>query len=272
MQEIQLNGIDLATLGVDVRAIHWLDGVRCVSADFDEVFVLKAVTRRLDNIAAVVISMGDARTSLTGASANNAADATNAITIINEIAGSYTTSADVRALSEQVIEESATLEQRVNALISSVLTKYTSTDDMNALLLELRQSIIEQTSDALRIKFEETVETINSGDEANVSRLNKIDSFIYLLAQTSTVNGGVVIGESTSQIKLKLENDVLYFFTGAAETVTMSNAIAYFAAGKLYVNNTQIQSLTLGVTGRYLDVRILGEGDNCDAFLSGRLS
>lgn len=272
VQEIQLTGIDLAALGVDVRAIHWLDGVECISEDFDEVFTLKSVTRRLDNVAAVAVSLGDSRPTLTGSSASSVASTANVINLVNEIAENYTTSAQVEAITETVIEESATIEQRVNAIISSVLARYTSTDDMNNLLLELRQSIIEQTSDSLRVQFENTVEAINAGDAANDSRLDKIDSFIYLLAQTSTVNGGVVIGESTSQIKLKLENDILYFFTGNPETVTASNAIAYFAAGKLYVNNAQIQSLTLGITGMYMDIRIIGEGDNRCAFFSGRLS
>ena len=51
---------------------------------------------------------------------------------------------------------------------------------------------------------------------------------------------GSVIGESTSQIKLKLENDILYFFTGDEDSVSTENAIAYFSAGKLYVNTVQI--------------------------------
>ena len=51
---------------------------------------------------------------------------------------------------------------------------------------------------------------------------------------------GIVIGESTSNIKLKLENDILYFFTGDEDSVSTENAIAYFSAGKLYVNTVQI--------------------------------
>ena len=57
-----------------------------------------------------------------------------------------------------------------------------------------------------------------------------IHGFIRMIAS------GIVIGESTSNIKLKLENDILYFFTGDEDSVSTENAIAYFSAGKLYVN------------------------------------
>ena len=51
---------------------------------------------------------------------------------------------------------------------------------------------------------------------------------------------GIVIGESSSNIKQKLENDILYFFTGDEDSVSTENAIAYFSAGKLYVNTVEI--------------------------------
>lgn len=69
----------------------------------------------------------------------------------------------------------------------------------------------------------------------NVSQqFETIHSFIRMIAS------GIVIGESTSQIKLKLENDILYFFTGNEDSVSTDNAIAYFSAGKLYVNTVEI--------------------------------
>jgi hypothetical protein len=81
----------------------------------------------------------------------------------------------------------------------------------------------------------------------------------------------VVIGESTSAVKLKLENDILYFFTGDETTVSTQNAIAYFAAGKLYVNTAQIQQLTIGIAGQLMDFYVAGSGDNRCIMFSGRL-
>ena len=48
-------------------------------------------------------------------------------------------------------------------------------------------------------------------------------------------------------IKLKLENDILYFFSGSEDSVTTDSAIAYFSSGKLYVNDVQVlSSLRIG--------------------------
>ena len=70
---------------------------------------------------------------------------------------------------------------------------------------------------------------------------------------------------------MKLENDVLYFCTDPV-SVTPETAIAYFAAGQLYVNFINVQNLTIGMTGKWLDVRIVGTGVNTCALFSGRLA
>ena len=93
-------------------------------------------------------------------------------------------------------------------------------------------------------------------------------------SQTQWKDGTImlVIGKSTSPVKLKLSNDVLYFFTGDETSVTTDNAIAYFSTNRLYVNNSTIRNITLGDESQALDIRILGEGDNVCAFFGGRLN
>ena len=130
----------------------------------------------------------------------------------------------------------------------------------------------------IEANFESTSTSISSLSGQTEQQFASIRSFIRLLAtQTDpqghiTQQGGIVIGESSSDIKLKLENDVLYFFTGDEKLVTTANAIAWFASNQLYVNNTTIQNLTLGTTGAYLDARIVGSGDNRCVLWSGRLA
>ena len=65
-------------------------------------------------------------------------------------------------------------------------------------------------------------------------QFDAIHGFIRMIASD------IVIGESTSNMKLKLEKDILHFFTGDEDSVSTENAIAYFSAGKLYVNTVQI--------------------------------
>lgn len=124
------------------------------------------------------------------------------------------------------------------------------------------QSQITQLSSSVEVGFNNTTDEFSD-----------IYSFIRLIATIPNVQeGGVVIGESSNPIKLKLENDILYFFTGDEAGVDRTNAIAYFDTEKLHVNNTTIRDLTLGTDTEMLDVRILGTGDNICAFFGGRLA
>lgn len=137
--------------------------------------------------------------------------------------------------------------QQFNSIVTTVSAV---SDALNA-----AKSQITQLSDSVEIGFSQTSEEFMD-----------LYSFIRLIAS------GIVIGKSTSDIKLKLENDVLYFFTGDEESVTTDNAIAYFSTNRLYAYNSTIQNLTLGTETQALDVRIMGTGDNVCAFFGGRLS
>lgn len=137
--------------------------------------------------------------------------------------------------------------QQFNSIVTTVSAV---SDALNA-----AQSQITQLSDSVEIGFSQTSEEFMD-----------LYSFIRLIAS------GIVIGKSTSDIKLKLENDILYFFTGDEESITTDNAIAYFNTNRLYVNNSTIRNITLGTETQALDVRIMGTGDNVCAVFGGRLS
>lgn len=54
------------------------------------------------------------------------------------------------------------------------------------------------------------------------------------------INGAIVLGRNDSEIKLKLVNNIIYFFSGADED-DESNAIAYFSNNQLYVINVNTE-------------------------------
>lgn len=163
------------------------------------------------------------------------------------------------------------LIQQSQAIIMEALQEYATTGDLEQLRASM-QSRFEILAGQIEASFTSISETVSDLDGETTRQFSEIHSFIRLMAQTSTVNGGIVIGESTSQIKLKLENDILYFFTGDEKTVSVNNAIAYFSAGKLYVVQSQIQQLTIGTTGRLMDFYILGSGENTAVGMIGRLT
>lgn len=268
VQELKISAIDASAYNVNLDPYMWLDAVRVKARGFDELMVISALDRRLDKPHDVSVQMGVERSTVSGTTASKNADA---IRRIQDIESNYVTGETVATITEQVLEESSIIEQRANEIISGVVQKYLTIEDYagkeQAIYQEISSQITQMASE-LRIDF---TNEINTTGQNSQNQFDAIYSFIRILAQTPTVNGGLVLGESTSQIKAKLENDVLYFFSGDETTVNRQNAIAYFAAGKLYVNEVQINRLTVGQTGQLMYFTIIGEGDNRCLFLSGRL-
>ena len=181
------------------------------------------------------------------------------------------TADSLRSAISDSAQNTTQLIQQSQAIIMEALQEYATTGDLEQLRSSM-QSRFEILAGQIEASFTSISETVSDLDGETTRQFSEIHSFIRLMAQTSTVNGGIVIGESTSQIKLKLENDILYFFTGDEKTVSANNAIAYFSAGKLYVVQSQIQQLTIGTTGRLMDFYILGSGENTAVGMIGRLS
>ena len=181
------------------------------------------------------------------------------------------TADSLRSAISDSAQNTTQLIQQSQAIIMEALKEYATTGDLEQLRSSM-QSRFEILAGQIEASFTSISETVSDLDGETTRQFSEIHSFIRLMAQTSTVNGGIVIGESTSQIKLKLENDILYFFTGDEKTVSVNNAIAYFSAGKLYVVQSQIQQLTIGTTGRLMDFYILGSGEDTAVGMIGRLT
>lgn len=181
------------------------------------------------------------------------------------------TADSLRSAISDSAQNTTQLIQQSQAIIMEALQEYATTGDLEQLRSSM-QSRFEILAGQIEASFTSISETVSDLDGETTRQFSEIHSFIRLMAQTSTVNGGIVIGESTSQIKLKLENDILYFFSGDEKTVSVDNAIAYFSAGKLYVVQSQIQQLTIGTTGRLMDFYILGSGENTAVGMIGRLT
>ena len=220
------------------------------------------------------ITLGSIRSNFADAYAQQTQNLTRRI---RNIESDYTSTGEAREIVTEEITTGTAFVQRAESIIATALEEYVRTGDFET----FRSSVITQLSvqaGEIEANFESTSTSISTLSGQTEQQFASIRSFIRLLAtQTDpyghiTQQGGIVIGESSSDIKLKLENDVLYFFTGDEKLVTTANAIAWFASNQLYVNNTTIQNLTLGTTGAYLDARIVGSGDNRCVLWSGRLA
>lgn len=249
-------GAIYTALGVQVSA-------KCVRTVFDAL---------LDRYAE--ITLGQAKSNFAEA---YAAQNQNLTKRIRRIESDYATSGEIRTITREEISNDTSILQQAEAIIASALEEYVRTSDYNTFRSTI-QTNFSILAGEVEAGFQSTASDITNLSNNTEQSFASIYSFIRLLATktdehgTITQQGGIVIGESTNDIKLKLENDVLYFFTGDEKLVTPDNAIAWFASNQLYVNNTTINNLTLGSRDSYMDIRIIGENDNICMFFSGRLS
>ena len=238
-QTIKLSAVDLHNADANVESFQFLDKVifSCGTLCPEEMYVLSELTIPLNNPASTGIVLGDSRPSLIGEEIRQNASVKNRIETIE---ADYTTHGEIKEIVQEQMSQNTSILQSAQQIIMTALEDYVRTQDFNALqnTIQTSFSIMAGTIEA---NFTETASRISTLNGETSQQFESVRSFIRL------ISSGIVIGKSTSAIKLKLENDVLYFFSGSEDSVTTDSAIAYFSSGKLYVNDVQVlSSLRIG--------------------------
>lgn len=263
--------IDYA-MDTEIQSVHLCDTVSVIYTALGVQATAKVVKtvydERLNRYKS--ITLGSIRSNLADTYANQYQNLTKRI---RNIEADYATDGEVRTIAQEEIRNDTTIIQRAEEIIATAMEEYVRTSDYETFYNYVMTNLSVLAGE-INIGFENVDSTISTLSGNMEQQFSHIQSFIRLLATISeggviTQEGGIVLGETTSDIKLKLENDVLYFFMGDEKIV--SNPIAWFSQNQLYVNNSTIENLTLGHSSAYLDARIVGEGDNICVLWSGRI-
>ena len=238
-QTIKLSAVDLHNADANVESFRFLDKVvvSCGALCPEETYVLSELSIPLNNPASTGILLGDSRPSLIGEEIRQNTSVKNRI---ESIEADYTTHGEIKEIVQEQITQNTSILQSAQQIIMTALEDYVRTQDFVALqnTIQTSFSIMAGTIEA---NFTETASRVSMLNGETSQQFESVRSFIRL------ISSGIVIGKSTSAIKLKLENDVLYFFSGSEDSVTTDSAIAYFSSGKLYVNDVQVlSSLRIG--------------------------
>ncbi len=160
---------------------------------------------------------------------------------IENIEANYATN---QTLSNQLIEQkevvSSLIAQSVENILLVVNGEYTTKEGMQEAIESISTSL-QILQNEVRVDFENVTQIISNMGGETSAQFEEITKYIRFL------DGAMIFGASDSQIKLRLENDVLFFFSGADETADKNTAWAYFDSGKLYVANIEVTgTLQLG--------------------------
>ena len=203
--------------------------------------------------------------------------------LINEARGIktdfQTTTTEIRGTVSDLRGNLALLELDIDGLRSTVTKVQTAQTQTNSIVQTANATINEFRTTIIPDEFKSLLNAYISSEDSqmnvNAMRIKVIESFIKLMGASylpngTFINGGIVLGLSESEIKLKLENDVLYFFSGPDTTATKAQALAYFAYNKFWVNVALIETLMIGDEDNNFVFKVTGSGENRCLFLSGK--
>jgi hypothetical protein len=260
---VNLKAIDLHNTDANIESFQFLDTVlvRSTPNGLSASYILTQITIPLNDPSSTTITLGGEQLTLVSQFAKAQG---NVQERVGTIEADYVTTGQAAAISNHEIENSTWIQQEADRIVATALQEFVETGDF-ATLQQTVQSQFSILANEISINFTTLSSQITQQGSNIQQTLDQYAAWFRFLSY------GLVIGNSGSPIQMVLKNDVLYFCTDP-DNVTTANAIAYFSAGQLYVNFINVQNLTVGMTGRWLDVRIVGSGDNVCALFSGRLS
>lgn len=262
-EKVSLNAIDLHNTYSSIETFQFMDNVlvRSTPNGLSASYILTQITIPLNDPSSTQITLGGEQLTLISQLAQTQG---NVQERVGTIEADYVTNGQAVAISNREIENSTWIQQEADRIVATALQEFVETGDF-ATLQQTVQSQFSILANEISINFTTLSSQITQQGASIQQTLDQYAAWFRFLSY------GLVIGNSGSPIQMVLKNDVLYFCTDP-DNVTTSNAIAYFSAGQLYVNFINVQNLTIGMTGRWLDVRIVGSNDNICALFSGRLS
>jgi hypothetical protein len=262
-ERVNIKAVDLHNTDANIEAFQFMDNVlvRSTPNGLSASYILTQITIPLNDPSSTSITLGGERLTLVSQLAHAQG---NVQERVGTIEADYVTNGQAVAISNREIENSTWIQQEADRIVATALQEFVETGDF-ATLQQTVQSQFSILASEISINFT-TLSSQITQQGANIQQtLDQYAAWFRFLSY------GLVIGNSGSPIQMVLKSDVLYFCTDP-DNVTTANAIAYFSSGQLYVNFVNVQNLTIGVTGRWLDVRIVGSNDNICALFSGRLA
>ena len=263
---IMLSAIDISVIEQNVGPLNYLWKVGFKPKGGSAIYyVVSQQEIDLNSAANLTVTLGETKSVYTGLISNAVSNVSSRVDVIE---ADYTTKQDSQIIAETVIETTTEIQTQAAAIIAQVLESYYTkgqVDDMFVEQLTELSSSITQLSNSVTTSFEYYQAII----DGNTSSINNILSWVKIVPETPNQSVGIIIGNSESAVKFKVENDILYIYTGDD---TAPNMLMWLDAETLHIDNVEIQQLSIGVTGKLLTFRIVGTGNNTSAAFIGRMS
>ena len=231
---LNLRAVDLALLDKSINAFQVGDLIRVTSRPhgIDEDFLLTERTEDMLNPANSQITMGKQKATLTGLDAAGDRNSSSALERTEHIIRADYTLNIAQAVEAAKTTMASLIEQTSDAIRLEVSEQYTTNGELESLV----KSSMTQLADSFSFNFTEIEKVVAGNDENTRAQFKTIEKYIRF------VNGDIILGEEGKSdiITLRIANDKITFLDGGKE-------VAYFSNKKLHVTDASITtSLQIG--------------------------
>ena len=231
---LQLSALDLSLLDASIDSMEVGDRIRVRSKphNVDEDFRLQTKTENLLAAGNGSITLGKDKASLTGADAMGDYKARNELhKVERNIKADYTLNI-AAAVAETKTTLSSLIEQTSEALRLEVSETYTTNEQLESSI----STSMTQLSDSFTFLFETLQATVDENDAEARTQFETIQKYIRF------EDGNIILGETGNELMLRIENDRISFLDQGAEVAYFSNKQLYVLDGH-FINSLQVGNL-----------------------------
>lgn len=217
---LELSALDLSVLDHTIDTFQVGDTIRVRSTPHavDDIFLLRERTYNLLDPAQDKVVLGKDLTTLTGAGVAGDRDTLSQLHRTENIIRADYQLGIAMAVEETLRTLSSLIEQTSEAIRMEVSETYATNDVVQNYI----STTLTQLADSFNFEFNSLRATVDANDASNREQFETIHKYIRF------ENGDILLGEAGNTLTLRIENDRISFLDGGAE-------VAYFSNKQLFV-------------------------------------
>ncbi len=234
---IELKAIDLSTV-YDIESFYFCDYIRVLSSyhNIDKTYLLRKIEKELLNPENTTITLGETFKSLTDTSINNDKSSNQLIKKVETIEKDYVTNQTVQVIINESLEDSTLIKQTAEEVTLSALQNYVLQTNFES-FRETNTTELQVLAEQIIANFNTTTSQIEDVDGDLQQKYQEFYSWIrgYM---NDTGQPVIELGSEQSNIKLKLENDEIFFDVNGQKRFYLT------AEGKIVFKNAVFEETT----------------------------
>lgn len=238
LQKYKIDTLDLALIGIDIDYIDVCNYYPVKNKLLGVNDTLRVITKTIDivNESTTSVEIGDKFKSLSDLEIERNQQIIENMNVVKKIESDYVTNKSVTAIIDQYLNDSTIIEQTAESVVIGALMEYVEKTNFNE-YKESNSTELQVLAEQILANFNSTTSQIENVDGDLQSKYQELSSYIRGY-QNDEGQPVIELGESQSTIKLKLENDEIYFEVNGVKAFYLT------AEGKIVFKNAVFEETT----------------------------